>query len=223
MKPDRAPHLLPRYLVALLCAGCADSTPSADGAAGLTQSEADAVAEFIASQPALPGAGVLASNVSSRPRIIFVTAYRTAVQVGAGPFTNDTTVNCPAGGTVRITGNGTRTPNQQTRQMAVTFTPTNVFANCGVGSVNNVSVIVSGSMSGNGTATWRFPDQPGGMPTLLAFNVTRSGTLTYMAGSRTGTCAATVTTTGQGDQFHNTGTVCDRQIDNTRRPLGLRN
>lgn len=208
-----------RWLVALLLAACSGGSEPEVVTGGLTAAEATALAAFVASQPAIPAMGESSGRSGSAIRIR--ATPESSPQVAPGPFTIDRTMTCAGGGSVHITGSGTRTPDQQKRETAIAWTPQIAFANCVVGTGSAPVTIAQGSLSGSGNMVWRWPDQPGGTPTLASFSLTRSGTLHVVKGERGGSCSASLATVGQGDQFRTTGTVCDKAVENAVRPPGL--
>lgn len=233
-------RIMGAMLVAVQVAACGD-TGTEEQNAQVAQSDADAIAAFILGQPTVPGiapqsAGAPSASVNLRAVLAILTVRRliaaetryslaAAQTPPSGPFTINETVNCPQGGTGVITGQGNRAPNQQTRQTAVTFSPTITYNNCALGTGQGTAGITlrSGSLTGNGTANWQWPAQVGGTPTLLTFNLTRSGTVSYAKGTQTGSCQVSLTSTAQGDTWSTTGTICDKQVSSNRKPLGLRN
>jgi hypothetical protein len=192
--------------------GCKDDGTGSTDSTDFTQADADAAAVVIAGHPGLPGGGSLA----------LVASLGAPLPIGPGPFTINESVTCPGGGTATITGQGTRTPNQTTRQTTVAWTFAAGHTDCVVRTGANAPSI-SGTLSGNGTSQWQFPSTPGGEPTMLSYSLTRSGTITFRKGSRTGTCQATLTTSNQGGTtWTTTGTVCDHQVSNNQKPLGMK-
>ena len=220
--------------LALLVAGCSgdDSTGVGDDDR-LTANDAGTIAAFIAGQPVVPGAGTASLPGYYRVRglalvggsAVLGVASRlrpSLAQVSAGPFNINQTVNCPGGGSIAISGSGNRAPHQQARETVVTWAPANSFTNCVFGSGTN-SITLTGTLTGNGTMTWRWPAQMGGTPTMATFAVSRTGTLNLSKGANSQSCSVSLTTSGQGDQFQTTGTICEHQVSTTQRPPGLQN
>lgn len=199
-------------LSAALLVACSDGT-SSDETVRFTQADANDAAMVIAGFPGLPAGGTLS----------LLAPLDGPVAVGPGPFTINENVNCPGGGIATITGSGQRTPNQTTRQTTVTWSFSAGHTNCAVRSGTDAPTI-SGTLTGNGTSLWQFPTAPGGEPTMISFSLTRSGTITFKKGSKTGTCQATLTTTANqgGTTWTTTGTVCDKQVSNNQKPLAMR-
>lgn len=203
------PRGAPRWLAALvLLAACENGTEP--GSETLSEPEAVAIAAFVAGQPAVPS-GQASSGASTGA-------------FGAPPvsFTFSRTVDCPGGGSTTITGSGNRTPDDQIRETAVEWTKTVTHTNCTF-TRDQRTLTLDGSLTGNGTARYAWPPQPGGSFTLLEFSVTRTGTLNWRAGDRSGSCAISLTTTynRQTDQYSTTGTICGRQVSNSTRPAAL--
>ena len=204
---------LPAYrsapLLAFCLFACSDSTTPAPA---LDDAAIAGIAEFLvaglasmpsgnASSPAIGGNGSLVANLQF-------------------PVAN--TLPCPAGGTTVVTGSLDRTPNQSTRITSVTWDAAAVQHDCAFSKDGRTWTFTSGTVNATGNATFAFPAQPGGDPSMLTASLSRSGSLTIFNGSQSRVCSVSLATTynASASTFSTTGTVCERQISNNATPRG---
>jgi hypothetical protein len=196
-------------LLAFCLVACSDSvTPVLE----LDDAAIAGVAEFlVAGLASMPSGNASSAAIAG-----------TGSEVANLQFAIANTLPCPAGGTTVVTGSLDRTPNQSTRITSVAWNAAAVQHDCAFSKDGRTWTFTSGTVNATGNATFAFPAQPGGDPSMLTLSFTRSGSLTIFNGSQSRTCNVSLTTTydASASTFSTTGTVCERQISNNAAPRG---
>ncbi len=183
----------------LLLAGC-DSATVPDET--VTPLEADDIAAFLSDAEDLAGVAMALEGV----------------QVTRS-FTR--TTDCPAGGSVSVSGTGESDRDRDTRIVSRTWSVSQVHDNCTMIRVRRgeeVRATIDGRVEVTGSSTIELPEDRGGERTLLAFTSRRTGSTTVTMGDRTRTCQVDVTRTYDADAgvFRVEGIVCGRGVGQTR-------
>jgi hypothetical protein len=192
--------LLAGVVVAAGVAGCAaDGTGPEERIAPVT---AEAIAVFLASTDAT--AGWAAESLA-------------ATRTGTREFSR--TAPCPAGGSQTMTGSGTSSHDTAARIFTNSWTTTQSQDRCAFpGREGGPDIVMHGSVTVTGSATYRVPEERGAGRTILTHQTTRVGSTTTSAGDRSRTCEVDLTETFDPatNSFRVVGTVCGRAVDVTR-------
>jgi hypothetical protein len=190
--------VLPLMAGALLTA-CDDSTgPEGD----LSAAEAESVALFLSDADG-------------------TAAFLMAPDALVGPHEVNRTRPCPAGGSHSVTGSRTRSLDEETRVVTTAWTTVQTHDDCTFTRSRRgqeVTVVIDGSVTAEGSATHQLPDAPGDRRQVLSYMNTRTGSITTTVGDRVRTCDIQVTESYDAatDTFTVSGTICGREIDVTR-------
>src|SRR5688572_13991383 len=185
-------------------AACDDSTSPDDE---LSAASAAELAEFVTGLDASGG-----------------TAYGMASDPGrTGTHTFTRSGPCPAGGTHGMSGSSTSSFNATTRVLSHNWTHTQTHDDCAVTHTRGdqqITVVLDGSVSVTGAATYELPATAGQPRKILTFSSTRKGSTTTTVGDKTRTCAIDVTETYDPatNTFTIKGTMCGREVNITRTP-----
>jgi hypothetical protein len=138
-----------------------------------------------------------------------------------GSFEFERTRECPAGGSHSVSGTRSRIPNAETGIVAVSWTTVQTHTACAITRVRNgqdYTVVIDGSVTANGSATYRVPEAPGQARELLSYSNARNGSTTMTSGDRTRTCDVSVTESynPETESFTVSGTICGREVSLTR-------
>lgn len=190
---------------ALVLSACDGTTTEPEDRDALS-AHADVIAMFLADFDATAGAGY---GLSMDPR----TASRT--------FTM--TMECPAGGTRSVSGTGSSEFDDATRVLSTSWSTTQAHDECAFVHERRgetVTVVIDGSVTATGSASYQLPGERGHHRGLLSFDGTRKGSTTTTIGDRSRTCDIDVTETYDAatDTFTLVGTVCGREVNVTRTP-----
>ncbi|MEX1259213.1 MAG: hypothetical protein WEG36_16575 [Gemmatimonadota bacterium] len=197
-KIPRTPWALALVASAFLTA-CGDSTgPEGD----ITASAAESVALFLADADGTGAFLMVADGLN-------------------GPHTLDRTRPCPAGGSHSVTGSRTRTLDEETRIVSTSWTTVQTHDACTFTrrrGGEDVTVVIDGSVTAEGSATHQLPETPGDGRQVLSYQNTRTGAVTTTVGDRTRTCEINMTESYDPatDTFTVVGTICGREVNVTR-------
>lgn len=181
------------------CEGTVDPQPgdelSADGAA--------AIASFLADVDAM-------------------TVGLNALAAASGGRTVTWSRNCPAGGSVSVSGGSESTLDEDTRVVSNRWSTTQTHAACAVIHTRgdkSVTAVMDGSVTSSGTSSYQLPEKRGEGRTLLTWDGKRAGATTTTVGDRSNTCVVDVSETYDAatKTFTVTGSVCGRDVSGTRR------
>jgi hypothetical protein len=130
---------------------------------------------------------------------------------------------CPAGGTHGMSGSSTSSFNATTRVLSHTWTHNQTHDDCAVThrrGDQTITVVLDGSVTVNGSATYELPETAGQGRKILTFTSKRTGSTTTTIGDRTRTCSIDVTETYDPatNTFTIKGTMCGREVNVTRTP-----
>lgn len=186
--------------VTLALGGCDAGTGPDDGDL-LSSEDVDALAGFMSDVDVL-AVGAMATTAT-------------------GTRTYSRTAPCPAGGSVSASGSSESTRDDATRVVSTKWTHTQTQAACALTRTRGdktLTAVIDGSVTANGSSSWRLPESRGGLPTLLSWNATKVGSTTTTVGDRKSTCDVNVTETYDSAKqtFTITGVMCGRQVSITR-------
>lgn len=189
----------------LILAACGDDTAGPDG--DFTREDAQAIAEF---------AGTFDVDLA------FMDGMSSSDLIerhGEFSFTRD----CPDGGTVGTSGQRSATLDTETDVVSTTWESVHTHDACAFTRTRGdreVTVVLDGSVTTTGEASFQLPETRGEGRTLLSFSATRVGQTVTTVGDRTRTCEIDVTQTydPSSETFTITGTVCGRDVSVTGAP-----
>jgi hypothetical protein len=187
-------------LAAVLLLAACDSATVPDET--VTRSEADDIAAFLSDAEDLAGVAMALEGAQ-----------------GTRSFTR--TTDCPAGGSVSVSGTGESDRDRDTRIVSRTWSVTQIHDNCAMIRVRRgeeVTATINGHVEVTGSSSIQLPEDRSGDRTLLAFTSRRTGSTTITMGDRTRTCVVDVTRTYDADTetFRMQGVVCGREVNHTR-------
>ena len=200
----RQTEFAPWLLAALALSACQDGVEPVDEP--LSAVQAEAVALFVSDVDATGGHN-----------------YGRSTDARSGTFEFSRSWDCPADGTHGVSGSGTKTLDGETRVLSTTWATTQTHDDCAVSRTRGdqqIMVVIDGTVTATGSATYQLPDEQGGERLILSFTSTRIGTTTTSARGRTRTCEIDLTETydRESNAFTVTGSICGRDVDLTRTP-----
>ena len=191
-------------IAALALTGCEEATAPEDEP--LSELQAEAVATLLSDVDATGG-----------------DFYGLESDARSGSYEFSRTASCPAGGSHGVSGSGTRSLDEASKVLSSTWTTIQTHDDCAVTRTRgdqSVTVVVDGSVTATGSASWQLPPERGQPRQILSFSNHRAGSTTATAGDRSRTCEVDVTESYDPatDTFTITGTICGREVNVTRRP-----
>jgi hypothetical protein len=207
MRTCRPIRRLPRLAAVLSCLtfGCDGSTgPDSDdlGAANIED-----LATFVAGLDATGGA-----------------AYGMTSDARTGSHNFNRSAPCPAGGTFSMTGSASSSVDPATRVLSTTWSHTQTHDDCAVThhrrDGREVTSVLDGTVSVNGTASYQLPQTRGEEREILSYSSRRVGSTTTTVGDRTRTCEIDITQTYDPatGKFTVSGVMCGREVNVTFAP-----
>ncbi len=195
--------LLMSFALAAVAAGCSDSGTEPTSS-DLTADDAEVLASFLVDD-----------DVAAR------WSAESAEELRTGSHEFSRVVDCPAGGSRGVTGEGNSTFDPSTRILETNWTTTHFHDECAFVHPRrrvDVLVVIDGSITATGNASYQLPEQRGTGKEVLSYDVTRVGSTTTTIGDRTRTCEVDVTEhfDPETKAFHVTGTICGRVVDIVR-------
>jgi hypothetical protein len=141
----------------------------------------------------------------------------------SGTRTFSMTSPCPAGGTRSVSGSSASTFDNVAHVLSTTWTTTQSQDACAFEHARRgqaVTVVIDGSVTAAGSASYQLPSERGAPRTLLSYSSTRQGSTTTTAGDQSRTCDVDVTESYDAatGTFTIKGVVCGRDVDVTRTP-----
>ncbi len=139
----------------------------------------------------------------------------------SGSRTFNRTLPCPGGGSMTFTASHDFSVNEATKVLTTQWTATHTHAACTSErerAGKTFTVVVDGSVTNAGTASYQLPANRGEPRVLLSWSATRTGSTTTTVGDRSRTCEINVTESFDPatKTFTLTGTVCGREVSRTR-------
>lgn len=186
---------------ALLLGACQDAAGPGDKGS-LNREEALAVASLVSDM------GVAAVGLA-------------VADPASGTRTFNRTIPCPAGGSMTFTASHDFSVNEATKVLTTQWTATHSHAACASERERGgktFTVVVDGSVTNAGTASYQLPANRGEPRVLLSWSSTRTGSTTTTVGDRSRTCEVNLTESFDPatKTFTITGTVCGREVSRSR-------
>jgi hypothetical protein len=134
-----------------------------------------------------------------------------------GQHTFERTRPCPDGGTHSVSGARNRSLDPATGVVSTSWTSVQSHDACAMTRFRGgrtVTVVIDGSVTAEGSATYLPPEGPGNARQLLSYHNVRTGSTTTTWGDRSRACEIDVTELYDSatDTFLISGTICGRDV-----------